>query len=37
MTSYVWIDAGARALMEVLLASKVWVIQQHPAWTSEPL
>lgn len=30
-------DAVARALMEVLPHAKVWVIQEHPAWTSEPL
>lgn len=30
-------DAVARALMEVLPHTKVWVIQAHPAWTSEPL
>ncbi len=30
-------DAVARALMEVLPHTKVWVIQAHPGWTSQPL
>lgn len=30
-------DAVARALMEVLPHTKVWVIQEHPAWSSEPV
>jgi hypothetical protein len=30
-------EAVARALMKVLPQVKVWVIQEHQAWTSEPL
>ncbi len=30
-------DAVARAIMEVLPHTKVWVIEEHTAWTSEPL
>jgi hypothetical protein len=31
------VDALTRALMDVLPHVKVWVVEEHPRWSAEPL